>query len=99
MGNKSDELRKAGNTVLFSFEESIGYCVGDLLKDKDGICAAALFAEMALMLHRTKGITIFEQLTELYEKYGRFVTHNDYIVCQDPELTLRIFKRLRNKGT
>jgi len=47
MGNATDDLRRAGKTVLFAFEEAIGFCIGDLVKDKDGVCAAAVFAEMA----------------------------------------------------
>ncbi len=34
MGNKTAELREAGSTVLFSFEEAIGFCIGDIVKDK-----------------------------------------------------------------
>lgn len=34
MGNRTDELRKQGKTVIFSFEEAIGFCVGDVVKDK-----------------------------------------------------------------
>jgi phosphomannomutase len=34
MGNRADELRKAGKTVIFSFEEAIGFCCGDVIKDK-----------------------------------------------------------------
>lgn len=33
--------------VVLAFEESIGFCCGDLVNDKDGVCAAAVFAEMA----------------------------------------------------
>jgi phosphomannomutase len=32
IGNKAADLRKEGNTVLFSYEEAIGFCVGDIVK-------------------------------------------------------------------
>jgi phosphomannomutase len=34
MGSKTAELREGGATVLFSFEEAIGFCIGDIVKDK-----------------------------------------------------------------
>jgi len=36
--------------VVVAFEESIGFCCGDLVNDKDGVCAAAVFAEMAVQV-------------------------------------------------
>ena len=41
LGNRSIELRAQGYDVLFSFEEAIGFCVGDVVADKDGVLAAA----------------------------------------------------------
>ena len=32
IGNKVHDLRTAGKTVLFSYEEAIGFCVGDVVK-------------------------------------------------------------------
>ncbi|KAJ0398713.1 hypothetical protein P43SY_004130 [Pythium insidiosum] len=97
MGNKTAELRAEGKTVLFSFEEAIGFCVGDLVKDKDGVCAAAVFAEMAVQLHKQQR-TVAQHLTSLYERYGHFVTQNHYVKCYEPAVTARIFERLRNGG-
>ncbi|CAI5701363.1 unnamed protein product [Peronospora effusa] len=98
MGNKTAELRDAGKIVLLSFEEAIGFCVGDLVKDKDGVVAAAVFAEMAVQLEATKTITVGAHLNALYERYGHFVTQNHYVKCYDPVKTRAIFERLRNGG-
>ncbi|ETM51443.1 hypothetical protein L914_04716 [Phytophthora nicotianae] len=98
MGNKTAELRDAGKTVLFSFEEAIGFCVGDLVKDKDGVVAAAVFAEMAVQLEATKKMTVGQHLNALYERYGHFVTQNHYVKCYDPVKIRAIFERLRNNG-
>ncbi|KAF0690105.1 Aste57867_18499 [Aphanomyces stellatus] len=97
MGNETQKLRDAGKTVLFAFEEAIGFCVGDLVKDKDGVCAAAVFAEMAQQLKK-QGLTAHAHLQHLYETYGHFVTQNHYVKCYDPPTVQRIFKRLRNEG-
>ncbi|KAI9988925.1 hypothetical protein PInf_022613 [Phytophthora infestans] len=98
MGNKTAELRNAGKTVLFSFEEAIGFCVGDLVKDKDGVVAAAVFAEMAVQLETTKKMTVDQHLNALYERYGHFVTQNNYVKCYDPVKIRSIFERLRKNG-
>ncbi len=46
LGNKTSELLAAGKDVLFSYEEALGYCVGDRVADKDGLSAAVVFVEM-----------------------------------------------------
>lgn len=97
MGNKTCELRNEGKTVLFSFEEAIGFCVGDLVKDKDGVVAAAVFGELAVQLAK-ENKTVTQHLEELYERYGHFVTQNHYVKCYNPVTTNAIFARLRNGG-
>ncbi len=51
MGNRSRELQAEGYNVLFSFEEAIGFAVGDRVVDKDGVSAAVVLAELSLHLH------------------------------------------------
>jgi hypothetical protein len=50
LGNRAMELRAAGTPVIFSYEEALGYCVGDVLCDKDGVSGASIFLEMASAL-------------------------------------------------
>lgn len=66
MGNRTQELRKLGKTVLLCWEESIGYMPGQTL-DKDGVITAAIFAEYASYLH-SKGMNFVSQLEFLAEK-------------------------------
>ncbi len=55
-------------TFIGGGEESYGYLVGDFVRDKDAVSAAALFAEL-VAFYKTKGQTIFDVLAEIYGKY------------------------------
>lgn len=59
------------HTYEFGFEESYGYLPGTYARDKDAVGAAMLIAEMAAD-YQTKGMTLYDGLMELYEKYGFF---------------------------
>ena len=50
-------------------EESYGYMIGDFVRDKDGISACALIAEMAAVA-KDNGLSLFETMVEMYEKYN-----------------------------
>ena len=70
MAEKMNELESAGkNTVIFSYEESYGYMIGHYVRDKDAVTASLLLTEMAAWYH-AQGMTLFDALQALYEKYG-----------------------------
>ena len=72
MAEKKNALETAGtHKVIYSFEESYGYMVGDFCRDKDAVTASMLIAEMAAS-YAWKNMTLFDALTKLYEKYGQF---------------------------
>ena len=78
MAEKMNELESAGkNTVIFSYEESYGYMIGHYARDKDAVTASLLLTEMAAWYH-AQGMTLFDALRSLYEKYGWYgeKTHN-----------------------
>jgi phosphoglucomutase len=56
-------------TFVFGTEESYGYLVEDEVRDKDGISAAALTAEMTLYW-RSRGKSLLDRLDDLYLKVG-----------------------------
>ena len=66
MGNKADELEKQGKKVLLAWEESIGFMLGHP-RDKDGVTAAAVFAEIASYLN-SQGISLTKQLFNIYKE-------------------------------
>ncbi len=56
----------------FGYEEAYGYAV-PLVRDKDGISAAVLFADLAARC-RAEGLTVRQQLERLYRRHGLWVS-------------------------
>ncbi|KAF9519985.1 hypothetical protein BS47DRAFT_1370534 [Hydnum rufescens UP504] len=92
IGNVALQLEKSSHTVIFGYEEAIGFMLGSKIRDKDGVAATMCFAEMVAHLH-PKPASAY--LDELYEKYGYFQTSNSYFICSDPSTVDRIFAHLR----
>eukprot|EP01117_Protostelium_nocturnum_P019610 TRINITY_DN8546_c0_g1_i1.p1 TRINITY_DN8546_c0_g1~~TRINITY_DN8546_c0_g1_i1.p1 ORF type:complete len:601 (-),score=248.95 TRINITY_DN8546_c0_g1_i1:41-1843(-) len=96
LGNKAEQLQKEGKIFIFAFEEAIGFMIGDICLDKDGIRSAAVFAEMANWIDSNLSRTCSEQLDYLFKEYGYFATNNRYFFCYDPKVMETIFGRIRN---
>ncbi len=56
---------------LLGYEESYGYLMGDFCRDKDAVTASMMIAEMA-SYYKTKGMSLYEAMQSLYEKYGAY---------------------------
>ncbi|MGU8484217.1 phospho-sugar mutase [Clostridium perfringens] len=70
IGEKIGEFEKTkSNDFIFGLEESYGYLAGTFVRDKDAVIASTLIAEMALY-YKENGLTLYEALIELYEKFG-----------------------------
>lgn len=70
IGEKVKEFEETNsNKFLLGFEESYGYLAGEFVRDKDAVIASMLIAEMALY-YKSKGMTLYDGLVEIYEKYG-----------------------------
>lgn len=63
----------ANERFVFGYEEALGYTIGELVRDKDGISAAIVFAEMTAVL-REKKTSVLDHLESLYRRYGLFVS-------------------------
>ncbi|XP_061575998.1 glucose 1,6-bisphosphate synthase [Cololabis saira] len=95
IGNRIHELSESGNTVIFSFEESIGFLCGSMVPEKDGVSAAAVVAEMAAYLHN-QNLSLNQQLLNIYHTYGYHVSRTSYVICYDPITIQKIFSRIRS---
>ena len=56
-------------SYVFGFEESYGCLSGTYARDKDAVGASMLVCEMAAY-YKNKGMTLYDGLMELYNKYG-----------------------------
>ena len=59
------------NVFLFGYEESYGYLAGDFVRDKDGIQASQLVAEITAF-YKNQGMTLLDALEQLYRIHGYF---------------------------
>ena len=72
MAEKKNALEAAGEgKVIFSYEESYGYMLGDYVRDKDAVTAALALTEMAAW-YAGQGMTLYDALLACYEKYGYY---------------------------
>jgi phosphomannomutase len=63
---------------VFGYEESLGYLVGDLVRDKDGITAGLAFAELMARL-RAEGRTVWDRWRALAQQHGLHESANTSI--------------------
>ncbi len=81
--------------LTYGYEEALGYCVApDLVRDKDGISAAVLIAELAATA-KADGKTIFDTLDDLYLVHGLHASDQLSIRVADLGLLDAMMNRLR----
>lgn len=97
ISNKVIDLEKEGYTVLLSYEEAIGFSIGSVVRDKDGVVAGCCFAQLYAQLCE-KNMTLSEYLEEIYKDVGYYVTKNHYFLCYDPAKMKAAFDGMRNRG-
>ncbi len=73
IGNRAIEReQKDGATFLCGYEEALGYTVGKVARDKDGVGSALVVADMVAWC-RARGVTVHEYLEEIQRAHGLFV--------------------------
>ncbi len=78
-----------GQRFAFGYEEALGYCVGDLVRDKDGITAAVAMAALAARL-AAEGSSVTERLDELARRHGVHVTRQRSIRLEGADWLARV---------
>lgn len=86
---------KAGDDLVFGYEEALGYCVApDITRDKDGISAALMVALLAAEL-KAEGSSLPQRLDEIARDYGLFATDQLSIRVDDLAQIATAVDRLR----
>ncbi|GAM84852.1 hypothetical protein ANO11243_028540 [Dothideomycetidae sp. 11243] len=94
LGNKARDLHKEGYQALYAYEEAIGFMLSDVVYDKDGIAAAALFLA-AVQKWAAEGLTPWTKLQKLYAEFGHFEEANTYLISPSPDTTKQVFEAVR----
>jgi len=82
-------------TYVFGFEESYGCLIGDYARDKDAIAAVMSLCEAAAY-YRAQGITLWDQMNNIYEKYGYYKEEQVSIVLEGIEGSQKIKEMMTN---
>lgn len=98
--NKAEQLMQEGYQYIYGFEESYGYNFSIDVRDKDGIAASALCAEMTLYW-RKHGKSVLERLNELFIQHGLFcetTINKVFTGAEGSEIMRNMMMTLRNSA-
>ena len=66
-------MDRPDHRLVLAYEEALGYCVGDLVADKDGFSAALVAADLAAR-RKADGSSLLGALADIESTYGRYDT-------------------------
>ncbi len=92
---KKEEEQEDGYKYVFGFEESYGCLIGDYARDKDGIAAVMALCEAACY-YKEKKQTLWDQMNNIYEKYGYYKEDQVSIVLEGAEGAEKIQEMMTN---
>ena len=92
---KIEEQKANGKKYVFGFEESYGCLIGDYARDKDGISAVMSLCEAACY-YKHHGKTLWDQMINIYEKYGYYKETQVAIVLEGSEGAKKINQMMEN---
>jgi phosphomannomutase len=72
IANRALQLEPEGYEFVFGYEEALGYTVGTVARDKDGVGSALVVADLAAWC-KSRGLTLFGYLEEVQRAHGLFL--------------------------
>lgn len=99
LSREAVDLEEDGKIVFLTYEEALGYNITrNIVRDKDGVSATAVFAEMAGVLYRS-GSTLSKRLDELIDECGVHLSKSGYFRTSSASATVKqIFDSARERG-
>jgi phosphomannomutase len=73
IANKAIDWDRGGGRFVVGFEEALGYSAGSVVRDKDGVSAAVLVADL-VAYERARGRTLVDRLEDLARAHGVHTT-------------------------
>ena len=96
IGEKIKEFENSNKyTYEFGYEESYGCLVGTHARDKDAIVAVMLLCEAAAF-YKKQGLTLWDQMVKMYEKYGYYKEDTISITLEGVDGAEQINKIMQN---
>ena len=89
--------REEGLRFVFGYEEALGYTVGPVVRDKDGMSAALWFSDM-VGVEKARGRTVWDRLDDLYARDGVWVSVPRSVVRDGPDGSAEIAAAMERLG-
>jgi phosphomannomutase len=93
LANIGMQLEDEHNEFLFAYEEALGYTIGTQVRDKDGLSALVVFAQLVEEL-KSQGRTVWDLLAQISFEHGVH-TNAQLSIALDPD-SPSIGSRLRS---
>lgn len=87
--------QSADNQFLFAYEEALGYTIGSMVWDKDGLSALVAFAQLTAEL-ASQGQTLWDRLEAIYRQHGYYLNEQVSIALSGSDDSPTIGEQLRN---
>ncbi|TVT17008.1 phospho-sugar mutase [Amycolatopsis acidiphila] len=89
-------LTRAGEGLVFAYEEALGLCVNpDFVRDKDGIAAAVMACDLAATL-KSSGRSPLDVLDDLAARHGVHLTDQVSLRVTDLSVRTKVLDAIRN---
>lgn len=94
-----DKIHKYEQTrdkqFLFGYEESYGYLISDIVRDKDAVQSSLMLCEVAAY-YKAQGKTLYDVLQEIYAEFGYYLDAQTNVMLKGADGAEKIQQLLRD---
>lgn len=95
IGDKIHKYEQSGEKqFLFGYEESYGYLISDIVRDKDAVQSSLMLCEAAAY-YKAQGKTLYDILLEIYAEFGYYLDAQTNVVLKGADGAEKIQQLLR----